>query len=82
MAVCTYPDQSKYEGDWKDGMYDGLGCKTLEDGTKFQGMFVDGKEKGHGKKILANGTVFEGTWDGEKFIKGKVNYTDGQTYEG
>jgi hypothetical protein len=40
-------------------------------------MFVDGKEKGHGKKILPNGTIFEGTWDGEKFIKGKVNYNDG-----
>ena len=59
-----------------------MGFKILEDGTKFKGIFHEGQEKGHGIKTLSNGTVFEGVWDGSKIVRGKVNYIDGEIYQG
>ena len=34
---------SRYEGEWKDGKYNGQGTYTLIDGNRFEGEWKDGK---------------------------------------
>jgi MORN repeat len=53
-----------YEGDWKNGLYDGQGTLQIQD-TIFVGVFIEGKKNGlfkvyEGKKIKDKSIVFEG----------------------
>ena len=36
--------QPKYEGEWKDGEWDGQGTQTFSSGEKYVGEFKDSKE--------------------------------------
>ena len=43
----SYPDGSKYKGEWKDGKYDGQGIlKHPDDGGEYEGEWKDGKKCG------------------------------------
>ena len=48
-------DGTKYEGDFKNDVYDGIGVLTLKDGKKYEGEFKEGKIKGKGKFIWEDG---------------------------
>ena len=39
----TWPDGTKYTGEFVDGKFNGEGEKTLPNGTKFKGAFKDDK---------------------------------------
>jgi len=44
----TYPDGTKYVGEYKDGKRHGQGTFTHTDGGKFVGEWKDGREHGQG----------------------------------
>ena len=49
----TYLDGDKYEGDWKNGEWDGQGTITFSNGDKLVGEYKDGKPwnvKGYDKE--------------------------------
>ena len=55
-----YIDGNSYEGEWKDGKYDGQGTYTYPDGWKYVGKYKDGKEHGQGTFTLPIGEKYVG----------------------
>ena len=49
-----------YEGDFFDGVMDGIGTYYFASGTKYHGQWVNGKKQGKGKFIFANGDIYDG----------------------
>ncbi len=45
-GVYTWPDGSKYDGDYVDGNQHGKGVYTWPDGRKYDGDWIDGKIHG------------------------------------
>ena len=67
-----------YQGEFKEGKYNGLGIFKWSDGRKYEGLFKNGKKHGHGKWISNNGEFFVGEWEnGKKNGHGILNYKDG-----
>ena len=61
----TFPDGSRYKGEWKDDKRDGKGKMTLLNGIVYEGGYKDDKENGLGR-FLYLGIVYGGEWkDGE-----------------
>ena len=56
----TYLDGEKYEGEWKNGKWDGQGTFTSPDGRKYVGEWKDEKENGQGTMSLSNGEKYVG----------------------
>ena len=52
----TWPDNSRYEGFWKDDKADGFGKLIHADGDVYEGEWKDDKANGEGVYIHANGT--------------------------
>ena len=43
QGVLTFPDGSKYEGEWKNGFMNGEGTFTWSDGKQKSGIWENGK---------------------------------------
>ena len=56
----TYFNGEKYEGDWKEGFFEGIGIFYLKNGERFEGRFKDNKYNGYGKYFYINGEWLEG----------------------
>jgi cell division septation protein DedD len=65
----TYPDGSKYEGQWKNDVKNGEGAYTYPDNVKYVDQFKDGKPVGQGVMTFPDGRMYEGKWQNGKFIK-------------
>jgi hypothetical protein len=59
------PDNGSYEGDIKDGLFDGKGTLISGDGSRYDGEFQEGRFNGRGILTFGQGNKFEGT-----FVKG------------
>ena len=71
-----------YEGEFKDGKWNGKGKQIFEDGV-YEGKFKDGDMHGRGKLTFATGEIYEGAFkDGEFHGRGKLTYATGSIYEG
>ena len=46
-----WPDGSKFEGNYSQGVKQGIGKFTWADGNCYEGEFVDNNIEGHGKLI-------------------------------
>ena len=78
-----YPDSTVYEGDWKDGLWDGKGTVMFPDGDSYSGDFREHQFSGYGKYIYSDGAVYEGNWkDGLFNGAGTMHYADGSVYAG
>jgi len=55
-------DNSSYEGDWVNDMYDGQGVKIYANGNKYNGHWSRGVKKGMGQFTYNNGTRYDGNW--------------------
>ncbi len=66
--------QSKFEGQFADGKYEGHGVFTKSDGMKYEGQFRDGKVEGQGKVTFPDGSNGkprqEGTFGDRKLVMG------------
>ena len=72
-----------YEGDLKDGKYDGRGRLVDAEGRKYVGEFKNGKFNGQGRAEMPNGEIYEGEFkDGEFTGYGTANRPDGTRYRG
>jgi len=63
-GVLTLPNGDKYDGNFKDGKYDGFMEIQFIDGVSFKGMYEEGKR--HGKGTLyseSTGDKLEGVWE-------------------
>ena len=82
QGTMTYPDGSKYEGQWKDDKRNGQGTMSFPDGGRLAGQWKDGNFSGQGTMTYRYGT-YEGQWkDGMKSGQGVMTYPDGSKYEG
>ena len=72
-ALVTLTDGSKYEGEWKGDVKDGVGTLVFADGARYEGNFANDKASGFGKIVHANGDVYEGEWQNEQ-AHGKGKY--------
>jgi len=50
----------RYDGEYKDGKYNGLGTVTYANGESYVGDFKDGSRNGYGTSILANAAKYVG----------------------
>lgn len=72
----TYPDGKKYDGQWKDGNYDGKGLLTYPDGSSYDGEWKyssnapgNGFSCKHGRGIMTypNGKKEDGYFEEGEF---------------
>lgn len=64
-------DNSTYEGDWVNDMYDGQGVKNYANGSRYNGHWSRGVKKGQGQFIYNNGTRYDGNW-ADDMVRSKV----------
>ena len=72
----TYPDGSKYEGDFIDGKRHGQGTWMRPDGTRYEGEWKNDKPDGRGTLSYPNGEKRTGEWKAGKFIGQESSYVE------
>eukprot|EP00913_Durusdinium_trenchii_P025110 g23570.t1 len=60
----VFPDGSRYEGQWKDGLKHGKGRFTYPDGDVYDGVWQDGKAHGHGT-YTSKQSKYVGDWQSD-----------------
>ena len=79
----TFPNGTKYVGEFRDGKVHGQGTVTFPDGSKYVGEFRDGKESGQGTYTYANGDKHVGEHkDGKYNGQGTYTHANGNKYVG
>jgi hypothetical protein len=74
-GVATYPNKTKYEGEFKKEMPHGKGKFTYEFGTTYTGDFENGVFHGTGRLIYVHGDYQVGLFQLGKFITGTEKYS-------
>ena len=64
FGTAKLPDSSVYEGEFRNGLFNGKGTLTQRNGTCYEGEFRDGLFEGRGKLAISNGTIYE-----ENFVR-------------
>lgn len=65
----TWPDGSKYQGIFKNGMMEGKGKKTFANGNIYTGSWAEDKTEGEGNMLeVNNNKIIVGVWK-----KGKLD---------
>jgi hypothetical protein len=83
IDIATYPDGTKYVGEWKDGLWYGRGTITRTNGTKYVGEFKEGLPNGQGTHTDPNGDKYVAEFkDGIPNGQGTLTYLDEGKYIG
>jgi len=83
VAGRQQTDKGTYEGDWKDGKFDGYGFYTWADNVKYEGEFKAGKLHGKGCMVYTNGDAYDGHWEDDcKSGFGVFMWKSGDKYVG
>ena len=88
--IYTYPDGSKYEGQWLKGTdkRDGKGIQVWPDGVRYQGDWFNDQAHGSGQLIEPDSSHYDGEWKNDQQdgygieIMGNGNVYEGQIREG
>lgn len=79
----TYPDGSRYEGEWKGNKRHGYGVWTRPDGTRYTGEWKEDKPDGLGSLFNPDGSSYAGQWKaGRRNGQGTMTYADGTQVAG
>lgn len=79
----TFPDGSKYAGEFNDGIRNGQGTLTLPSGQTYIGEYKNDRPNGQGALTYANGQKFVGEFrDGKSHGRGSFTLPSGQHYVG
>jgi len=82
IGSYVWPNNDKYEGEWKNGKRDGYGIFVSEDGT-YDGMWVADKQTGNGTKSWVEGDRYVGNWEGNRrYGYGVYTWPSGSMYDG
>lgn len=71
-GVYTFPDGSRYEGQFKDSLPNGQGASYLASGGRYEGQFRNGLPNGQGIAYLPDGSRFEGQFKDGLPVPGQV----------
>lgn len=83
QQTITYPNGSKYVGEFKDDKPNGQGTLTWPNGTKYVGEFKDGKRNGQGTFTWPGGSKYVGEFrDGKYNGQGTWTAGNGAKYVG
>ncbi len=74
--IYTYPDGTRYKGEWKDSKKHGKGVLIRPDGTKYAGEWANDKPDGQGTLTYPDGKKWTGVWENGKFVGEKKPVTD------
>jgi hypothetical protein len=73
----------RYEGAFKDGLFDGQGVYAAASGMRYDGEWKTGNFDGHGKMSFASGLKYEGHFRANTYSGfGSMIYPDGSRYDG
>jgi hypothetical protein len=79
----TYPDGSKYVGEFWHNERHGQGTYTYSNGAKYVGEWRDGKRHGQGTLTFPDGEKYVGEWrDGKRNGQGTFTLPNGRQYVG
>ena len=79
----TLADGSVYEGQFKDGDFEGKGTLTYPNGQQYTGEFKFGLFDGEGVLVYSDGSKYEGQFrEGALNGQGTITYADGTQYKG
>ena len=82
-GTYTWPDGTKYVGQFKYRERDGHGELTFPDGRRYVGEFKSGQRHGKGTLFYPDGRKYEGDFKfGERTGQGTMTYPDGTQYIG
>jgi len=82
-GVEIYKNGRKYEGQFKNTLYNGIGTDSYPDGMKYVGEFKDGRQTGRGKLMFPDNTTIEAEFkNGRAHGKGRATFGNGSSYEG
>eukprot|EP01104_Vermistella_antarctica_P018806 TRINITY_DN7112_c0_g1_i1.p1 TRINITY_DN7112_c0_g1~~TRINITY_DN7112_c0_g1_i1.p1 ORF type:complete len:957 (+),score=273.78 TRINITY_DN7112_c0_g1_i1:97-2967(+) len=79
--IYSFKDKRQYKGQWRDGVFDGVGHLKYPKGGRYEGDFVCGRREGSGNIMFKSGDTYDGEWkddlpNGEGTLTiGKVVYT-------
>lgn len=65
LGKFTWPDGSRYEGEYKDDLKHGFGTFFWADHKKWTGFWIFGMMQGIGTLVI-KGSSFKGEWDNGK----------------
>ena len=83
FGTFTWPDGSKYVGEFKDDKRNGQGTFTFANGDKYVGEYKDGQRNGQGTLTFASGNKYVGEFkDGNFNGQGTFTWPDGSKYVG
>lgn len=82
-GTATFPDGSKYVGEFRNGLPHGQGISTSLFGEKYVGEFREGLPNGPGIITSPDGAKYVGEFkDGKPHGHGTYTYPDGEKYTG
>ena len=67
--IRSFSDGKKYEGKYKEGLFEGQGTMTWSDGRQYVGEWSDGLINGQGTYTWPDGTVEKGIWENGKLTE-------------
>ena len=62
-GTLTWPDGSRYEGDFYNGHLQGEGTFTWPDGSSYKGEWLNDLPQGQGVFTWPDGSQYEGEWE-------------------
>lgn len=71
-----------YEGDFKNGLYDGNGTLLFPNGRSYTGSFKNHQFHGEGTLTNDDGVKYKGEWQNGELALGLVTYHNGSYYTG
>eukprot|EP00980_Cylindrotheca_fusiformis_P019057 scaffold6428_cov103-Cylindrotheca_fusiformis.AAC.3 len=72
-----------YEGEWKQGRWNGIGKHSKPNGDVYEGQFLDNLYHGEGMfKYHESKRKYEGQYVMGERVKGTMRYADGSVYKG
>ena len=82
-GVINSPEGEYYEGEFKDGLFDGQGQYTKPNGYSYVGRWKNNKKNGFGTENFSNKDKYTGEFkNGKRHGKGKLNSIDKGKYNG
>lgn len=83
VLVVTFSNGDRYEGEFKDGLFDGWGAYYYRNGDRYEGAFRNDMKHGEGTFTYKNGDRYNGEF--RKDVKdgvGSLTFGDGNRYVG